>query len=170
VVFTCRAGALARRAQTAGASPIACIARLKPTLDRDDPDDPFRCPPPPVRSRRRYERFAFCSTFKVILASAVLANSARSPGLLERTLHYTQSELVAYSPVSSQHVATGMTVAALCEAALQHSDNSAANLLIKLVGGPAAVTAYARSVGDTTFRLDRWETSLNTATPGDPRD
>lgn len=119
---------------------------------------------------RADERFAFCSTFKVILASAVLARGARSPGLLDQRIRYTQRELVHYSPISSQHVATGMTVAELCAAALQYSDNSAANQLIKLVGGPAAVTAYARSVGDTTFRLDRWETALNTAIPGDPRD
>lgn len=119
---------------------------------------------------RMNERFAFCSTFKVILASAVLARSARSPGLLDRRIRYRQRDLVAYSPISSQRVVAGMTVAELCAAALQYSDNSAANQLIKLVGGPAAVTAYARSVGDTTFRLDRWETALNTAIPGDPRD
>ncbi|HTH62065.1 MAG TPA: class A beta-lactamase [Paraburkholderia sp.] len=119
---------------------------------------------------RADERFAFCSTFKLILASAVLADSMRSPGLLDRRIRYTHGDLVAYSPISSQHVATGMTVAELCAAALQESDNSAANQLIKLVGGPAAVTAYARSIDDTAFRLDRWETSLNTAIPGDPRD
>jgi beta-lactamase class A len=63
-----------------------------------------------------------------------------------------------------------MTVAELCKAAVQLSDNSAGNFLIKALGGPQAVTAYARSIGDTEFRLDRWETELNTAIPGDPRD
>ena len=58
----------------------------------------------------------------------------------------------------------------LCAAALQYSDNTAANLLIKLIGSTAAVTAYARSIGDSEFRLDRWETELNSAIPGDPRD
>jgi beta-lactamase class A len=116
------------------------------------------------------ERFPFCSTFKLILASAVLARSARSPGLLERRVRCTQRDLVAYSPISSQHVGTGMTVAQLCAAALQYSDNTAANQLMKLIGGPAAVTQYARSVGDNVFRLDRWETALNTAISGDPRD
>lgn len=119
---------------------------------------------------RMNERFPFCSTFKLILASAILAGSTQSPGLLEQRIHYTKHDLVAYSPVSSQHVATGMTVAELCAAAIQYSDNSAANLLMKRLGGPAAVTAYARSIGDTAFRLDRWETELNTAIPGDPRD
>ena len=119
---------------------------------------------------RANERFPFCSTFKLILASAVLARSTLSPGLLDRRIRYTQRDLVSYSPLSSQHVATGMTVAALCAAAIQYSDNSAANLLMRMLGGPSAVTAYARSIGDTAFRLDRWETALNTAIPGDPRD
>lgn len=119
---------------------------------------------------RANERFPFCSTFKLILASAVLARDAHSPGLLERRIRYTQKDVVAYSPISSRHVGDGMTVAQLCAAALQYSDNTAANQLIALVGGPAAVTAYARSLGDTAFRLDREETALNTAIPGDPRD
>ncbi|MFP3747731.1 serine hydrolase, partial [Achromobacter sp. SIMBA_011] len=81
-----------------------------------------------------------------------------------------QADLVNSSPVSGRHVDTGMTVAQLCEAAIQYSDNTAANLAMKLIGGPAAVTAYARSIGDDTFRLDRWETAPNTALPGDLRD
>ncbi|OXH83656.1 class A beta-lactamase, partial [Burkholderia multivorans] len=71
-----------------------------------------------------------------------------------------------YSPVTERHVDTGMTVAELCAATIQYSDNTAANELMKRIGGPAAVTAYARSIGDDTFRLDRWETELNTALPG----
>ncbi|MDN7932974.1 PEN family class A beta-lactamase, Bcc-type [Burkholderia metallica] len=119
---------------------------------------------------RADERFPFCSTFKAMLSAAVLAQSVERPALLQQRVTYSQTDLVNYSPVSEKHVGTGMTVAALCEAAIQYSDNSAANLLLKMLGGPSAVTAYARSIGDDTFRLDRWETELNTALPGDPRD
>ncbi|KVF68411.1 class A beta-lactamase [Burkholderia sp. FL-7-2-10-S1-D7] len=119
---------------------------------------------------RADERFPFCSTFKAMLSAAVLAQSVEHPGLLQQRVTIAQSDLVNYSPVSGKHVGTGMTVAELCEAAIQYSDNSAANLAMKLIGGPAAVTAYARSIGDDTFRLDRWETELNTALPGDLRD
>jgi beta-lactamase class A len=77
---------------------------------------------------------------------------------------------VAYSPVTQQHLREGMTVAELCAAALQYSDNTAGNQLMKILGGPAAVTAFARSIGDASFRLDRWETALNSAIPGDLRD
>ncbi|CAB3757389.1 class A beta-lactamase [Burkholderia puraquae] len=123
-----------------------------------------------IVEHRSSERFPFCSTFKAMLSAAVLAQSVDRPGLLQQHVTYTQADLVNYSPVSGKHVGTGMTVAALCEAAIQYSDNSAANLLMKLIGGPSAVTAFARSIGDDAFRLDRWETELNTALPGDPRD
>ena len=116
---------------------------------------------------RADERFPFCSTFKMMLSAAVLA---REPSLLEQRLRYDKSELVAHSPITEKHVGEGMTVAELCEATIQTSDNTAANLLIRQLGGPEAVTAYARSIGDRQFRLDRWETALNSAIPGDPRD
>jgi beta-lactamase class A len=119
---------------------------------------------------RADERFPFCSTFKAMLGAAVLARSVAQPALLQQRVAYGKADLVSYSPVTEQHVGAGMTVAELCAATIQYSDNTAANVLMKLIGGPQAVTAYARSIGDDTFRLDRWETELNTALPGDPRD
>jgi beta-lactamase class A len=116
---------------------------------------------------RADQRFPFCSTFKMMVAALMLS---REPSLLAKRIQYDKSDLVPYSPVTGKHLADGMTVAELCEATLQYSDNAAANLLMKQVGGPAAVTAYARSIGDNEFRLDRWETELNTALPGDTRD
>lgn len=123
-----------------------------------------------VLRHRAGERFPLLSTFKLVAAAAVLARNAQVQGLMERRLTYAQADLVAYSPVTGKHVADGMTVAELCAAAIQYSDNTAANLLLGTLGDPAALTAYARSIGDTAFRLDRWETELNTAIPGDPRD
>lgn len=121
-------------------------------------------------SHRATERFAVCSTFKTILAAAILARSAQDGGLLARQVRYARGDLLPNSPITAKHLDEGMSVAALCAATIQYSDNAAANLLMKILGGPAAVTAYARSIGDTTFRLDRWETELNSAIPGDPRD
>nr|WP_308418166.1 class A beta-lactamase [Chitinimonas sp. BJB300] len=123
-----------------------------------------------VLSYRADERFPFCSTFKVLAASAILNKSGDVAGLMQQRINYSQSDLVNYSPITEKHVADGMTIAELCAAAIQYSDNTAANLLIKTLGGPDAITAFARSIGDTKFRLDRWETALNTAIPGDPRD
>jgi beta-lactamase class A len=113
------------------------------------------------------ERFPLCSTFKAMLAAAILQHE---PSLLDKRIKYTAADLVAYSPVTEQNLVDGMTVGELCAAAVQYSDNAAANLLMKQIKGPAGVTAFARSIGDKAFRLDRWETELNTAIPGDPRD
>ncbi|HET6502031.1 MAG TPA: class A beta-lactamase [Amycolatopsis sp.] len=119
---------------------------------------------------RADERFLLCSTHKVLAVSAVLRSSARQPGLLDRVIHYDRSQLLEYAPVTTRHVSDGMTVSALCAAALTVSDNTAANLLVQLVGGPAAVTAFARTLGDPVTRLDRTEPDLNVGAPGDERD
>lgn len=120
--------------------------------------------------RRADERFPMCSSFKAVLAAAVLARSQAQPGLLAEQVHYTRADLLAHSPVTERHLVQGMTVAALCEATVQTSDNAAANLLLARVGGPAGLTAFMRRIGDAQFRLDRWELELNSSLPGDPRD
>ena len=119
---------------------------------------------------RADERFLLCSTGKLLTVAAVLARSEGDPGLLDRVVTYGQSDVLAYAPVTSQHVAEGMTVAALCDAAITVSDNTAANLLVALLGGPAAVTAFARGLGDGVTRIDRLEPDLNVTSPGDLRD
>jgi beta-lactamase class A len=116
------------------------------------------------------EYFPMCSTFKVLLVSAILKCSIQIDGLMQQRIKYRQSDLVTYSPITKQHVEDGMMVAALCAAAIQYSDNTASNLLMKILGGPEAITTFARSIGDRRFRLDRWETALNSAIPGDRRD
>lgn len=119
---------------------------------------------------RAHERFAFCSTFKVMLVSALLKRYEANPAQLEQRITYTQADMVNYSPLTEQFLKEGLPISELCRAALQYSDNTAANLLIKLAGGPEAVTKFARSIGDEHFRLDRWETQLNSAIPHDERD
>ncbi|WP_370636927.1 class A beta-lactamase [Afifella sp. IM 167] len=121
--------------------------------------------------RRAEERFAMCSTFKFLACGAVLASVDAGEEDLARQIAFTDEDLVTYSPVTEAHAdGAGMTLGALCEAAMTRSDNTAANLILQSLGGPAAVTAFARSIGDTTTRLDRFETALNEASPGDPRD
>jgi beta-lactamase class A len=121
--------------------------------------------------RRAEERFAMCSTFKLSLAAAALKRVDDGKEKLDRQVAYGESDLLSYAPVTKQHVKEGaMTVSALCEAAILVSDNTAANLLLPTLGGPAGLTAYWRSLGDQTTRLDRSEPSLNSAIPGDERD
>ncbi|MGW2044562.1 class A beta-lactamase [Streptomyces sp. NPDC001858] len=123
-----------------------------------------------VRTRRsvRYradELFPVCSLFKPLAVAAVLRDLDVDGEVLARRIHYTADEVVANSPVTELHVADGMTVAELSAAAIQVSDNTAGNLLLRELGGPAAVTRFARSVGDGVTRLDRWEPDLNSAEP-----
>lgn len=120
---------------------------------------------------RAQERFPMCSTFKLVLAAAVLRNVQSGTESLSRRVRYTRHDLVAHSPVTAAHIRNGsMTIAALCAAAIEESDNAAANILLKCIGGPAALTAFVRSFGDRTTRFDRIEPFLNTSVPGDPRD
>lgn len=121
---------------------------------------------------RAGERFPFCSTFKTIAAAAILKRSETQRELLGKRIAYTRQDADAsgYAPITGKLVGQGMTVSELCAATLQYSDNAAANLLMKELGGPAEVTAFARAIGDETFRLDRWEPDLNSAVPGDARD
>ncbi|GAA4356706.1 class A beta-lactamase BOR-1 [Variovorax defluvii] len=120
---------------------------------------------------RQDERFPLCSTFKCLAAALVLARVGRGQERLERRVRYTRDELVTYSPVTEKHAGQdGMTMAGLCEAAVTQSDNTAGNLMLASFGGPAGLTAFMRSIGDAHTRLDRIETALNEARPGDPRD
>lgn len=110
-------------------------------------------------------RVPLCSVFKTLAVGAVLRDLDHHGETLARRIHYTRADLIANSPVTAAHLATGMTVAELCAAALQRSDNTAANLLLRELGGPTAVTDFARSLGDRATRLDRWEPDLNSAEP-----
>jgi beta-lactamase class A len=120
---------------------------------------------------RDSERFPMCSTFKFLLVAAILARVDHHTEKLDRVISYSKDDLLEWAPITKAHLAQGgMTVSALCAAAIQYSDNTAANLLLAAIGGPPALTQYARSLGDSLTRLDRNEPSLNSAISGDPRD
>ncbi len=121
---------------------------------------------------RAGERILMCSTFKALLAALVLARVDKGEERLDRRIRYTKSDLVSNSPATEANVGnTGMTVAELCAATINLSDNAAANLLLANSGGPKAVTAFCRSLGDEITRLDRIEPELNVrGMPDDQRD
>ncbi|KUI25035.1 class A beta-lactamase [Mycobacterium sp. IS-1742] len=121
-------------------------------------------------AHRAQESFAMCSTFKAYLAAQVLQLVGRGERSLDQTLPVTAADVQPNSPRTEPRVGGEMTLAELCQAILQVSDNAAANILLRNVGGPPAVTAFARGIGDPRSRLDRYEIELNAAVPGDPRD
>ena len=124
-----------------------------------------------LHGHRLDERFPMCSTFKWLAAACVLNRVDAGQEQLDRRIRFGREALVSYAPVAEKHAdGSGMTVGELCEAAVTVSDNAAANLLLKSLGGPAGLTRYLRTLGDTVTRLDRVEPALNESLPGDPRD
>ena len=123
-----------------------------------------------IDGHRLDERFPMCSTFKWLAAAHVLHRVDRGQEKLERRIPYGREVLLPHSPVTSKHVGDGMTLGELCRATIVTSDNAAANLILASYGGPQALTAYARGLGDPVTRLDRTEPELNESRPGDPRD
>ena len=122
-------------------------------------------------AHRADERFPMCSTFKLLASGAVLQLVDEGKESLDRTIPYGPGDLLEYAPVTRAHVGEGgMRLADICAAAIDWSDNTAANLILSVIGGPRGFTEFTRSLGDQTTRLDRDEPSLNTAIPGDPRD
>lgn len=117
------------------------------------------------------ERFAMCSTFKLPLAAVVLREAERGTLRLDERLSYGRPDLAPNSPVTGARVDEGaMSIVDLAEAAQLTSDNTAANLLLRRLGGPTAFTALLRASGDPVTRLDREEPALNVVLPGDVRD
>lgn len=120
---------------------------------------------------RADERFPMSSTFKTLACGALLARVDAGELALDQRVTFNARDLVTYSPVTETRVGgNGMSLGELCEATVTTSDNTAGNLVLGRIGGPAGLTGFMRSLDDDVTRLDRWETELNEATPGDPRD
>lgn len=124
-----------------------------------------------VSGNRMEEHFAMCSTFKLALVAACLREADRGRIDLDEILPYSEAELLPWAPVTRKNLAKGgMSIVALMQAAQETSDGVAANLLIRRLGGPAAVTARIRDMGDTMTRLDRYEPDLGLVLSADLRD
>ena len=124
---------------------------------------------------RAEERFVMCSTFKASLAAFVLARVDRGQDQLENMIGFGPEDLLDYAPAARQKLVqnlarSAMSVTDMCEAAVELSDNTCANLLLARVGGPTALTAFWRSMGDAVTRLNHNEPELNRSAPGDPND
>jgi len=125
-----------------------------------------------LRGHRGDELFALCSTFKFVLAAAILKSADAGSISLDHAIQITKDDIVGYSPVTEKMIGKTMTVGALCHATVTESDNPAANLLLREIDGPESVTVFLRALGDTVTRLDRYEPHMNNANvaAGDTRD
>src|ERR1043165_4803543 len=116
-------------------------------------------------------RYAMCSTFKLPLAAAILAEVEAGRLALDEEIAFSRADLIPNSPVTEAHAGRGrLPVSRLCASIIQVSDNAAANVLLGRIGGPAGLTRFFRAAGDSVSRLDRPEMALNSNLPGDPRD
>lgn len=124
-----------------------------------------------VSGHRMEERFAMCSSFKLAMVAACLREADNGRLNLEEVLPYSEADLLPWAPVTRKHLAQGgLSMATLAQAAQELSDGVAANLLVKRLGGPKAVTAKFREMGDTVTRLDRYEPELGMVLSADTRD
>lgn len=121
-------------------------------------------------AHREDDPFAMCSTFKAYAAARVLQKAQLGELDLQDAVYIDPAAVLANSPITGPRAGNRIALAQLCAAAVQRSDNTAANLLLQQIGGPSAITDFAHSIGDDRTRLDRWELVLNTAIPDDPRD
>ncbi|MDT0276470.1 class A beta-lactamase [Blastococcus goldschmidtiae] len=117
---------------------------------------------------RADERFAYASTHKALSAALVLDRTTDAE--LDQVVPYDADDLVTHSPVTERHAGTGLPLRDLLQAAIGRSDNTAANLLLARLGGPAGFEAGLRELGDDVTQADRTEPELNEAVPGDERD
>ena len=120
---------------------------------------------------RQDERFAMCSTFKLPLAAEVLRDVDAGRRKLDQFIAYSKADMVSHAPVTGANLAAGgMTIGDLAKATQITSDNPAANLIIRELGGPLAVTQRFRLAGDPVTRIDRYEPMMNFVVGDDPRD
>ena len=119
---------------------------------------------------RANDRFPLCSTFKLLLAARLLAGADKSAWAMSERLPVTKADMLFNAPFTEKRIGGSASLLELAEAMAVLSDNPAANIALARVGGPAALTAWLRSAGDTVTRLDRNEPEMNNETPGDPRD
>ncbi len=124
-----------------------------------------------IVGHRLHERFGMCSTFKLALAAEVLRKVDKGTLKSDQWVTYGKADIMSHAPVAKEHLARGgMTVLAMAEAIQTTSDNTAANALLKLIGGPAAFTQLLRAGGDQVTRVDRMEPQMNLVGPGEVRD
>ncbi len=118
----------------------------------------------------RNRRFGHASWFKFSLAAMLLARHAAGTEDAERRVTWSEAEMVPYAPFTGERIGTGASLRELARAVQVTSDNPAANILLRELGGPAALTAFWRSIGDEVSRLDRIEPALNIVPPAEFRD
>ncbi|WP_245396537.1 class A beta-lactamase [Jiella sonneratiae] len=162
--------ATSARAETPESRLEAVVARVEKTLDARVGVALTDTGADRTWTHRANERFLMNSTVKAAICGTALWQSEEGRLDLADELAVRAADILDYAPVTETKVGGKMAIDDLCLAALDMSDNTAANLLVRRLGGPKVVTAFMRRLDDEVSRLDRLEPELNTFSPGDPRD
>ncbi|WP_341208394.1 class A beta-lactamase [uncultured Sphingomonas sp.] len=115
---------------------------------------------------RQHERFTHASSFKLSLAAMILAEADHGRLAVGDRLGWSAGDILPHSPVTTASAAMTLPIRELARASVVTSDNAAANVLLRKIGGPARLTAFWRACGDRVSRLDRYEPALNVTPPG----
>ena len=115
-------------------------------------------------------RFGHASSFKFSLAALLLQRHAAGQIDADKRVTWTEADMLEYAPFTRERIGTGATLRELARATQVTSDNPAANILLRNLGGPAGLTAFWRSIGDEVSRLDRFEPEMNIVPPAEFRD
>ena len=107
------------------------------------------------------ERFVYCSTFKMYLAAATLMRVQAGEERLDRAIPITRADMISHAPITQPAVGSSLSVEQLMKGTVEVSDNPAANLLLKALGGLEAMQAFYRGIGDDSTRVDRFEPEMN---------
>lgn len=103
--------------------------------------------------------FPLNSTHKAFTCAMILEQVDQHQLVLSQKILISPEERVNYSPIT-QHK-TELDLATLCSASVSYSDNTAANLIIKQLGGPQAISDNIKERGFRYTHLNRLEPNLN---------
>lgn len=110
---------------------------------------------------RENERFVYCSTFKMYLAAAMMIRAQSGLEDLSRAVPVTQADMISHAPITQKAVGRTLTLTELMKGTVEESDNPAANILIREMGGLDAMRQFYRDLDDSTTRVDRLEPEMN---------
>jgi beta-lactamase class A len=115
-----------------------------------------------VIKHRSLERFPLASIQKLLLVMTFLAKVDAAQESLTRRVQITEAELDhSYSKITDRYPhGVTLPISELCALTIIDSDNTAADVLTKVVGGPHVVTKYIRSLDIRDVNVDRFEREL----------
>lgn len=102
------------------------------------------------------QTFPMASTFKIAVAATIFSRIEKGERALDTMVTVDPAIIVASAGIAEQlpHPGISLSIHNLLELMLTRSDNTATDVLVAEAGGPAAVTAWLRTVGVSGQQVD----------------